>query len=107
MSRRDAEAGPTASSGTVGRRRSYADNFGEPDQNIVLAPFIKSGLLADSLGLGINAGHDLNLINLANFCTQVKNVAEVSIGHAIITDALWMGLGMAVSKYREILDQIQ
>jgi pyridoxine 5-phosphate synthase len=85
----------------------YADNFGKPDQNIVLAPFIKSGLLADNLGLGINAGHDLNLINLADFCTQVKNVAEVSIGHAIITDALWMGLATAVSKYREILDQIQ
>ena len=85
----------------------YADNFGKPDQENVLAPFIKSGVLADNLGLGINAGHDLNLINLATFCTRVNNVAEVSIGHAIITDALWMGLGTAINKYREILDQIQ
>lgn len=84
----------------------YADNFGTPDQDSVLAPFIKTGELACNLGLGINAGHDLNLNNLATFCHQVSNVAEVSIGHAIITDALWMGLGTAVSKYREILTQI-
>jgi len=84
----------------------YADNFGGPELESILAPFIKSGELANTLGLGINAGHDLNLENLATFCTKVPNVAEVSIGHAIVTDALWMGLGTTVQKYREILDQI-
>lgn len=85
----------------------YADNFGTPVQDKVLASFIESGELANRLGLGINAGHDLNLDNLATFCTRVAHVAEVSIGHAIITDALWMGLGIAVAKYREILARLQ
>lgn len=84
----------------------YAEKFAEAEQESVLASFTKSAELAQSLGLGINAGHDLNLENLATFCTQVPNVAEVSIGHAIITDALDMGLGTAVQKYRAILDQI-
>lgn len=84
----------------------YADKFATPDQEKVLRPFIETGQYAVDLGLGINAGHDLNLVNLATFCGQVANVAEVSIGHAIITDALWMGLATTVGKYREILSQI-
>lgn len=84
----------------------YADNFGKQDLDLVLAPFVTSGKFAQTLGLGINAGHDLNLENLTTFCTEVPDVAEVSIGHAIITDALRMGLGPTVQKYREILDQI-
>ena len=84
----------------------YADNFGKQDHDLVLAPFVTSGKFAQTLGLGINAGHDLNLENLTTFCTEVPDVAEVSIGHAIITDALRIGLGPTVQKYREILDQI-
>ncbi len=84
----------------------YAEHFGDPELESVLAPFIKSGVLANGLGLGINAGHDLNQENLATFCTKVPDVAEVSIGHAIIADALRMGLDTTVQKYREILDQI-
>ncbi|MCH7741103.1 MAG: pyridoxine 5'-phosphate synthase [Proteobacteria bacterium] len=84
----------------------YADNFGKQDLDLVLAAFVTSGKFAQTLGLGINAGHDLNLENLTTFCTEVPDVAEVSIGHAIITDALRMGLGPTVQKYREILDQI-
>ncbi|MBT5684950.1 MAG: pyridoxine 5'-phosphate synthase, partial [Gammaproteobacteria bacterium] len=53
-----------------------------------------------------NAGHDLNQDNLARFCHEVPNVAEVSIGHAIITDALSIGLSETVSRYREILNSI-
>ncbi len=82
----------------------YADSF--PDHEQVLAPFIESAVHADSLGLGINAGHDLNLDNLGIFCQQVPNVAEVSIGHAIITDALWLGLSETVKRYRAILDHL-
>ena len=82
----------------------YADNF--PNHEQVLAPFIESAVHADSLGLGINAGHDLNLDNLAEFCQRVPNVAEVSIGHAIVTDALWLGLTETVKRYRAILDHV-
>ena len=59
-----------------------------------------------SLGLGINAGHDLNLDNLGIFCPEVPHVAEVSIGHAIVTDALWLGLSETVKRYRAILDHL-
>ncbi len=84
----------------------FADHFGTDEAEKVLAPFVSAGTLADELGLGINAGHDLNLENLATFCSRVPQVAEVSIGHAIITDALWMGLGATVAKYRKILDSL-
>jgi pyridoxine 5-phosphate synthase len=84
----------------------YADNFATESQGATLAPFIETGKLANNLDLGINAGHDLNLNNLATFCTEVSNVAEVSIGHAIVTDALWMGLSVTVQKYRELLDSL-
>ena len=81
----------------------YADAY--PDHIEILQPFIQTAETASKLGLGINAGHDLNLNNLATFCKEVPNVAEVSIGHAIITDALWMGLAVSVQKYRTILDK--
>jgi pyridoxine 5-phosphate synthase len=54
--------------------------------------------LARELGLGINAGHDLNLLNLKKFCS-IPGILEVSIGHALISDALNMGLGNAVKAY--------
>lgn len=77
-----------------------------PNHQSILAPFIQTASEAAMLGLGINAGHDLNLDNLHTFCAEVPNVAEVSIGHAIITDALWIGLSQTVTKYREILDTL-
>jgi pyridoxine 5-phosphate synthase len=82
----------------------YADSF--PDHEAVLAPFVASASHATSLGLGINAGHDLNLDNLGIFCQEVPHVAEVSIGHAIVTDALWLGLSETVKRYRAILDHL-
>ena len=53
----------------------------------------------DSLGLGVNAGHDLNLHNLRDFASHVPHLAEVSIGHALISDALYLGLSNAVASY--------
>jgi len=84
----------------------FADTFGTPRQEAVLAEFARCGELATSLGLEINAGHDLNLHNLDRFCSGVKNVQEVSIGHALITDALWLGLPETVSQYQQILDSV-
>ena len=84
----------------------FADTFGTPEQETVLSNFIQCGNLATTLGLEINAGHDLNLDNLDTFCSSVKNVSEVSIGHALITDALWLGLPEAVTRYQQILNTV-
>ena len=84
----------------------YADQYNSPGADSILQTFIDAGTLAVSLGLGINAGHDLNQDNLARFCDEVPDVAEVSIGHAIITDALSIGLSETVSRYRGILNSI-
>ena len=84
----------------------YADHYGTDEGETILADFVTAGTHAVQLGLGINAGHDLNQANLRRFCTEVPNVLEVSIGHAIITDALWLGLSETVSRYRKILDDL-
>jgi pyridoxine 5-phosphate synthase len=84
----------------------YADQHNSLEGESVLQTFIDAGTLAVSMGLGINAGHDLNQDNLASFCHAVPSVAEVSIGHAIINDALWIGLSETVAKYRAILNSI-
>ncbi len=64
-----------------------------------VAPYVRCGKLAHELGLGINAGHDLNTENLNYFIRKVGNVAEVSIGHALITDALYYGLHHTILMY--------
>jgi pyridoxine 5-phosphate synthase len=66
-------------------------------------PFREAALAAGDLGLGINAGHDLALNNLAWFSQQVPGLLEVSIGHALICDALYLGLENAVAMYRREL----
>ena len=60
--------------------------------------------MSQQVGLGVNAGHDLNLENLSKFCS-IPNVLEVSIGHALISDALEMGLFNAVRAYLETLKE--
>lgn len=82
----------------------YAEAY--PHHKSILAPFISTAKHATELGLGINAGHDLNLDNLEAFCREVPGVAEVSIGHAIITDALWLGWVETITRYRQILDHL-
>ena len=84
----------------------YAAAFNSPAKDDILTPFIHSGRFAVEKGLGINAGHDLDQQNLAEFCRRVPKVEEVSIGHAIISDAIWDGLGPTVSAYRSILDNL-
>ena len=86
----------------------FADHFqDEKKRQGYLTLFAEAARVASSLGLGVNAGHDLNLENLGAFCTEVLPVDEVSIGHAIITDALWMGLESTVRQYCSILDTIK
>ena len=76
----------------------YASAFGSPTGEAVLAGYTRAAAKAQSLGLGVNAGHDLNLDNLPDFCV-IPDILECSIGHALVADALWMGLGEAVKRY--------
>jgi pyridoxine 5-phosphate synthase len=71
------------------------------------AKFAAAAKKADEIGLGVNAGHDLNLDNLAFFCENVLPVMEVSIGHALVSNALDMGLANAVKAYCKILESIK
>ncbi|MEM6299121.1 MAG: pyridoxine 5'-phosphate synthase, partial [Bacteroidota bacterium] len=77
---------------------SYAKGF-KTDKNAAVAPYVEAAKLAHELGLGINAGHDLNLENLNFLATQLPNLDEVSIGHALISDALYLGLENTIQLY--------
>ncbi len=68
-----------------------------------LAPFVEAAKVASSLGLGLNAGHDLSLANLNYFYTNIPWLEEVSIGHALICDALYVGLERAIREYKNCL----
>ena len=68
-----------------------------------VAPFTRAAVAAHSVGLGVNAGHDLNLENLKFFKDHVPYLMEVSIGHALISDALYLGLEQTVKAYKECL----
>lgn len=81
---------------------SYATGF-ESDKEEAVKPFVAAGTLAQQLGLGLNAGHDLNQDNLRYFAQQVPGLMEVSIGHALISDALYVGLENAVALYKRAL----
>ena len=76
----------------------FAGEF-ESNRDKAIMPHILAARTATELGLGINAGHDLNLDNLKFYKNRIKNLAEVSIGHAIICDAIYLGLETTVKKY--------
>ncbi len=80
----------------------YADKFTTNKQQAV-ADFVTAAKKATELGLEINAGHDLNLENLNYFYKNIPNLAEVSIGHALISDALYYGLENTIQMYRRCL----
>ncbi len=81
----------------------YARAFECERADEVLPAFVVSAERAANVGLGVNAGHDLNLDNLGRFCSAVPGVLEVSIGHALIADALRYGLAETVRKYLAVL----
>ena len=80
----------------------FAVKFAKGDKSGV-EPYKKCAELAHQLGLGINAGHDLSLDNIKFFNEQVPHLDEVSIGHALIAEALYMGLETTIKKYLELL----
>lgn len=77
---------------------SYALNY-HVNRDAAIAPFIAAAEIANIVGLGINAGHDLNLDNLRFFASNIKGLLEVSIGHALIADALYYGLNDTIRMY--------
>lgn len=80
----------------------YATNYAK-DKESAIKPYIECAVVARKLGLGINAGHDLSLDNLAYFNTQMPHLDEVSIGHALISDALYHGLQNTIKAYLNCL----
>lgn len=81
----------------------YAAAFGGPGQAGQLARFAQAAAAAQACGLGVNAGHDLSLHNLGTFVRAVDGVLEVSIGHALIADALELGLDETVRAYQRCI----
>ncbi|MDZ7775909.1 MAG: pyridoxine 5'-phosphate synthase [Bacteroidales bacterium] len=82
---------------------SYASNYVH-DKAKAIAPFIKAAEAANQAGLGLNAGHDLNLDNLKYFIDNISGLQEVSIGDALVSDALYYGLERTIQYY---LDRIK
>ena len=82
---------------------SYAKEFGIGNWELGIKPFIAAANKANELRLGINAGHDLDLQNLKYFSDNIPGLLEVSIGHALICDAIYLGLENAVQLYKRQL----
>lgn len=80
----------------------YASNF-KDDKEKAVTPFIEAAKCAKNLGLGVNAGHDLSLVNLAYFYQNIPFLDEVSIGHALICDALYLGIQKTIEQYKQCL----
>ena len=81
----------------------YATNFANGEPAKAIAPYIAAAEIANEHGLGINAGHDLDLNNLAYFARHIPGLLEVSIGHALVCDAIYLGLENTVQLYKRCL----
>ena len=82
----------------------YALNY-TTDREAAVAPFVEAAKYAKNLGIGVNAGHDLSLENLAFFSQSIPALDEVSIGHALISDALYFGLEKTIADYKACLQK--
>jgi pyridoxine 5-phosphate synthase len=82
---------------------AYAANY-NANKEKAIEPYVKAAEMAHSLGLKINAGHDLNLENLKFFKSQITHLDEVSIGHALISDALYYGIENTIQMYLKQLN---
>jgi len=74
------------------------------DRERAVQPYVEVAKLATELGLGLNAGHDLDMHNLAYFKQCIPELLEVSIGHALVCDALYFGLENTIQQYRRQLE---
>ena len=80
----------------------YATHYAEDNEKAII-PYVLCARKAAELGLEINAGHDLSLENLEYFAKSIPNLAEVSIGHALISDAIYLGLENTIQMYKRLL----
>ncbi len=85
---------------------AYAREFAAGHKETAIAPYIIAAKIANELKLGINAGHDLDLENLRYFATNIPGLEEVSIGHALVCDALYLGYENAVQLYKRQLQPV-
>lgn len=85
----------------------YADTYGTEESGNILAAFAQAAARAQELGLGVNAGHDLNLENLSLFLRSVQGVLEVSIGHALVVESFDYTLEGTIERYLSIMREIQ
>jgi pyridoxine 5-phosphate synthase len=81
----------------------YAKQFAAGNKEIAIAPYVSAAALAKKLGLGINAGHDLDRFNLPYLVQSIPSIDEVSIGHALISDAIYLGLENTIQLYKRAL----
>ncbi|MCX8532905.1 pyridoxine 5'-phosphate synthase [Chryseobacterium luquanense] len=77
---------------------AYASNYSKNKEEAI-KPYVETAFEAEKFGLGINAGHDLSLENLKYFADNIPNLLEVSIGHALVSEALYMGMENTVQAY--------
>lgn len=83
---------------------AYAKNY-HSGREAAIAPYVDAARAAEQIGIGVNAGHDLDLDNLAYFAQNVPGLLEVSIGHALICDAIYFGLENTVMMYKRELEK--
>ena len=108
----DPDPGTIATAATIGADRielytgPYAEAFAAGEAALLLRRYVQAAEAAEEAGLGVNAGHDLNLDNLPAFCHVIPQLAEVSIGHAITADALRIGFPAAVEAYLRALRRV-
>ena len=81
----------------------YAKQFAAGNKEVAIAPYMSAASLAKKLGLGINAGHDLDRFNLPYLIQSIPSIDEVSIGHALISDAIYLGLENTIQLYKRAL----
>lgn len=106
----DADVNAVEAAATTGADRvelytePYASGYAA-DRNAAIAPFVEAAQAARRCGMGLNAGHDLSLANLSYFIERIPWVEEVSIGHALICDALYLGIEETIRQYKQCLGQ--
>lgn len=102
----DAQAVEYAAKAGADRVELYTEPYASAyplDPEKAVAPFLKAAEVARSLGLGLNAGHDLSLVNLKFLKQRIPWIDEVSIGHALVCDALYLGLKTTIEKYKQCI----
>lgn len=82
---------------------AYSDHYGTPEQTRITETYVEIARVAQAAGIGVNAGHDLNQNNLAHLLSKIPWIAEVSIGHALMCEALEQGMQTTIGNYLKLI----